>query len=412
MCNNTTCYECNQPPLCHQNDCSCPVKDLSTDCVLYTGNDLRCSGIKSQTILTELIQQLDDFICTLIQQTSSGVTLINIGNGLEVYRGTTITGAKELRTIKAIGDFIEVSVSQSGEEIEIKETPIEALKKIQISFDWKDEDNFREIKVKEDMPRKVTDSWYRRNGFIGHIKPYKSPANQVLHPQFNYGLGLVDPILIEVDVFNLGIKIKDFDKIKDYSPVVVISKYTPTKKHHTNNPNPIPNTSNPIHYFPNTTYKKGSFKFSEDSDTVRLTRVPIQASYQVIDFGQEHYFRTSKSFQQARALGGGKFEFILETRGTKKRYSQCRVPYLVGVAGFIGKDFTTSSAFVYLNFHIEIEVEGKKYISEPLGKLKMVASIDTPGRGTKVLEPGDIVPYNYMTKYGTNTRAKIRYKHT
>ena len=64
MCGNSTCYQCNQQPLCNQNDCSCPVKDLSTDCVLYTGADLTCSGIKSQTILTELIQQLDEFICT------------------------------------------------------------------------------------------------------------------------------------------------------------------------------------------------------------------------------------------------------------------------------------------------------------------------------------------------------------
>jgi len=36
---------------------------------LYTGNDLACSGIKKGTILTELIQQLDTYICDKFSQT-------------------------------------------------------------------------------------------------------------------------------------------------------------------------------------------------------------------------------------------------------------------------------------------------------------------------------------------------------
>lgn len=412
MCGNSTCYSCNQPSICSQNDCSCPIKDLSTDCVLYTGADLVCSGIKSKTILTDLIQQLDEFICQILESVG-GVNLINIGTGSGIYKGANLTGAKELRTIKAVGDFIEIGLSTSDNEIEIKESPIEALKKLEMSFDWKDSDNFNDIKVPTDLPYKVTDSKYKRNGFIGHIKPYENPTGQVFHPQINYdGSGFIDPILLEADIFNLGIKIKDFDKIKDYSPVVVISKYLPTKKHTTQNPMPIPNTSNPIEYFPNTTYKKGSFKFSSDNDNIRLTRVPIQAQYQVIDFGQEHYFRTSKAFQVSKSLGGGKHEFILETRGAKNRYSQARTPYAVADAGYLGKNYSSSSAFVYLQFHIEITVNGKTYLSKPLGRLKMIASLDTPARGTKVIDNEAIVPYDYMEEYGTNTRIKIRYKHT
>jgi hypothetical protein len=100
-CQNTTCHECNQQPLCSQNDCSCPVKDLSTDCILYTGADLACSGIKSKTILTDLIQQLDEFICTKVSQTLSSFNLISVGNGEDIYSGDTLV-AKKIRTIQTI----------------------------------------------------------------------------------------------------------------------------------------------------------------------------------------------------------------------------------------------------------------------------------------------------------------------
>lgn len=98
-CQNSTCYQCNQQPLCTQNDCSCPIKDLSTDCILYTGPNLPCSGIESKTILTDLIEQLDEFICTKVAQTSALVTLINVGEGEDIYAGDNLLG-KKIRTIQ------------------------------------------------------------------------------------------------------------------------------------------------------------------------------------------------------------------------------------------------------------------------------------------------------------------------
>lgn len=96
-CQNTTCHDCNQQPLCESNDCSCPVKDLSTDCILYTGGDLKCSGIKDKTILTELIQQLDNFICTAL---GSGIEFLSIGEGEPVYAGVDPIGKQKIKTIK------------------------------------------------------------------------------------------------------------------------------------------------------------------------------------------------------------------------------------------------------------------------------------------------------------------------
>lgn len=121
MCNNSTCYQCNQPPLCAPNDCSCPVKDLSTDCVLYTGNDLNCSGIQSQTILTELIQQLDEFICVLVEQSIFSTVLISVGSGADVYKGVDLQGRKEIKRINAVGDLVTVNPNTNDISISIDE---------------------------------------------------------------------------------------------------------------------------------------------------------------------------------------------------------------------------------------------------------------------------------------------------
>lgn len=414
MFGNSTCQECNQQTLCESNDCSCPVKDLSTDCVLYTGADLACSGIKSGTILTDLIEQLDAFICQVLgepvpvaPQQSFG--LINIGDGMQSYRipdaQTNLQGLKEIRTLKSASDSISVNVSSSGNEIEISETAVEVLKKISMSFDWKN--SISPTKKKPGSPTEgVTDSHYKRNGYIGFKKPYlNTSTNEVIHPSI---FEKAKPTLIEADIYNLGIKITDFNKISKYSPVVVISKYTPTTKKHTSRPAVNPGSQQ--EFFPETTFRKGSFKFSKDNDQVRLTRVPIKNGYQVIDFGQEHYFKTNQDFQYRPSLGGESFRKILETRGTRKRYSQSRQAYSQGEAGFSGKHNNLDSAFVYLQFHIEITVDKVKHISPALGRLKMIASLPSPAKQSFDYKQGSIVPLSYMKDYQEYTT--IKFKHT
>lgn len=79
--------------------CECAVKDLSTDCSVYQGDNLECSGIVKGTILTELIQQLDAFICAIRDQLINSLSLINIGTGAKIYKGVDGIGRKEIRTI-------------------------------------------------------------------------------------------------------------------------------------------------------------------------------------------------------------------------------------------------------------------------------------------------------------------------
>jgi hypothetical protein len=119
-CNSTVQTTICQPQTpCNQNDCSCPVKDLSTDCILYTGDALACSDIEGQIILTELIQQLDAYICTALSQLSSSINLINVGTGSNIYKGIDSLGKRELRSIKSINTIITSTISTDNKEIQI-----------------------------------------------------------------------------------------------------------------------------------------------------------------------------------------------------------------------------------------------------------------------------------------------------
>ena len=107
---NTNCGGCPPEP------CTCPVK-ISTDCSTYNGDNLSCSGIEKNTILTDVIKQLDAFICTTKDQLYRAFSLVNIGTGSQIYKGVDGLGRKELRTIKSISS--DLVVTQTPTEIQL-----------------------------------------------------------------------------------------------------------------------------------------------------------------------------------------------------------------------------------------------------------------------------------------------------
>ena len=120
-CNQQTNYNiCNPVPCQEPQDCSCPTI-LSTDCVTYGGDDLECSGIKKGTILTELIQQLDAFICKVREDLINAFTLKNIGLGARIYKGVDLLGRKEIRTITKTGDLLVVTENTNDVNLTIDE---------------------------------------------------------------------------------------------------------------------------------------------------------------------------------------------------------------------------------------------------------------------------------------------------
>lgn len=124
-CNNqpTNYNICNPTPCQEPQTCDCPTI-LSTDCVTYGGNNLECSGIQSGTILTELIEQLDTFICEKVDDITNALTLRNIGNGAKVYKGDDLLGRKEIRTVTKTGNLITVTENTNDIAVSIDETAL------------------------------------------------------------------------------------------------------------------------------------------------------------------------------------------------------------------------------------------------------------------------------------------------
>jgi hypothetical protein len=120
MCNcgntittNTICTTCVP------TDCACPIKDLSTDCIQYTGDDLPCTEITQGTILTEVFSQIDTYLCDLSEQLANSFSLISIGTGTRVFRGVDGIGRKEIRSLVTIDGIITIGLSTNDKEIQI-----------------------------------------------------------------------------------------------------------------------------------------------------------------------------------------------------------------------------------------------------------------------------------------------------
>lgn len=104
---------CN--PLCPPEPCTCPVSDLSTDCIVLA-QDLECSGVSAGTVFTEAVQQLDEYICTAIAELIASINLVNVGTGAQIYKGVDGIGRKELKTITSDGSIV---ITPSTNEIQL-----------------------------------------------------------------------------------------------------------------------------------------------------------------------------------------------------------------------------------------------------------------------------------------------------
>lgn len=115
------CQQENINPCQDPTPCDCPVKDLSTDCILYADDDLECSGITKNTLLTDVIKQMDAFICSVRDSISSNFQLLSIGNGAKVYKGINGIGQKLIRSITKSGNLITVTENTNDIEVSIDE---------------------------------------------------------------------------------------------------------------------------------------------------------------------------------------------------------------------------------------------------------------------------------------------------
>lgn len=98
--------------------CECAVKDLSTNCILFTEDDIKCGETTVITKNLNLTDNLKNLVAYICQRFADGVMrLVNIGGGAEIYAGDNLLGHKKLRTIISSDDSI--LVDQQDEVIDI-----------------------------------------------------------------------------------------------------------------------------------------------------------------------------------------------------------------------------------------------------------------------------------------------------
>lgn len=105
---------CKESKPCYTKDCACKVF-ISTDCVTLS-EDLTCSNISKGITETEALKQLDAYICDRFSEVDNLFEIENVGDGAEVYKGVSVLGKKQLKTITTDGT---ISITESANEINL-----------------------------------------------------------------------------------------------------------------------------------------------------------------------------------------------------------------------------------------------------------------------------------------------------
>lgn len=269
------------------------------------------------------------------------------------------------------------------------------LQTLSISTYWKKGQDYQ-TKTKEQLPALTTNSVYTRNGYIG--------GDYIRQVEGNIQYGLTDtyelrPVIFEAYIYNLGVQLHNYDLVKNYSPKLVISKFVHTKRR---------KDLTPEEDFPIVSFRRAGYKFKTTEDLIQPHKLPINAQYQVYDFGQEHYFKTTKAFQLGRTVSGNDEVGIFRAKGLGYRNTRVRLMH-GGVdrpVGYLPSNTATHSAYVYLNLHVEITIDGVKYMSPPLKNLKMEL-ISAMQEGPYNFDPEEEAPMDY---FSNKLRTRIIFK--
>ena len=127
-CNNSNCSDCNQYTSsqthicdgCQEQSCEgCAVKDLSTDCSVFTGDSIECDSIvvvAKNTILSDALANIVSWSCTKFSAVENFFRIINTGNGVNIFSGVSLLGEKKLRRLKSTNG--SVIITQGTDDID------------------------------------------------------------------------------------------------------------------------------------------------------------------------------------------------------------------------------------------------------------------------------------------------------
>lgn len=201
-------------------------------------------------------------------------------------------------------------------------------------------------KIKEENTVGVTDNIYTRNGFVSFNPPTITSGVLVY----------TDTNVVELDtISNLVFECNrnQFNKIRQFQPKLIIEKYKDSKRKGLQNINP---SAENFHW------RKSGYKRDSKPLAFRPDSITLNNPYQVIDFGQEHYFSIDQHF--ASGTSGSVSRISAKGLGNKFRMKQ-EIPSANSVL----------KAWLFLRFRVEITYsDGTTMISKPLGNMKMIMS--------------------------------------
>lgn len=114
MCNcqkTTTCNTCNPKPCVTPTPCGCPAGYFSSDCVSNVTAEFQCLNIETGLPLTDTLEALDQAICDKVETITNYISLVNVGDGAEVYKGVNGIGQKQLRTLTSENNSVVIQTN-------------------------------------------------------------------------------------------------------------------------------------------------------------------------------------------------------------------------------------------------------------------------------------------------------------
>ena len=134
-CNQNNCTDCTQEVhICNQcpptEPCDCAVKDLSTDCSVFTGDSIECDSVvvvAKNTILSDALANIVSWSCTKFSGIEKFFRIINTGTGAEIYSGTNLLGEKKLRKLKSTSPVITVIQNTDDISLGVDSTSLDSF---------------------------------------------------------------------------------------------------------------------------------------------------------------------------------------------------------------------------------------------------------------------------------------------
>ena len=107
---------CTDPCQPNSIPCTCEAR-VTSDCVTVSGATSNCLAIDDNLLLTDYLTQMDERICEKVDSVTNFIALENVGTGSQLYKGDSLLGKKQIRTVKSLDTAL--IVTETVDEIQL-----------------------------------------------------------------------------------------------------------------------------------------------------------------------------------------------------------------------------------------------------------------------------------------------------